>query len=214
MSKHYSVIDRQQSITGQHVDRFISLKEAREVTRDFTLKTDSVISHLFEGVKVAQVLNQEKCHGVRVYHGKHRDGLFKNMHAIIMIGVDEFNNDMADGLILELSTTCPPFCMDMFTDADSDVNKDLWVNAGSFISPELAGQLTDNFTYNIDSNVAYLFSAEKVRQILGQPSCNGLKFYHGESATGEHTLIATGVNRFGKDLRLGQMLTSELISTL
>lgn len=214
MSKRFSVIDHQQTIKGQQVDRFISLKEAREATRNFTLKTDGIISHLYEGIKVSQLLDQEEAYGFRVYHGKHIDGLLKGMHAIVIVSVDKFNNDLPNALILEVSSGCPPYCMDMFSNKDDDLNKNLWMQSGCFISPELADQLTDDFTYNIDGNVAYLFSAEKVRQILAQPSCNGLKFYHGESATGEHTLVAIGVNRFGKDLRLGKMLTSELVSTL
>ncbi len=214
MSKHYSVLDRQQAIVGQQVDRFISLKQARKVTRDFTLKTDGIISHLYEGVKVSRLLDQEEAYGFRVYHGKHIDGLLKGMHAIVLVSVDKFNNDLTNGLILELSSGCPPYCMDMFSNKDDDLNKNLWMQSGSFISLELAGQLTDDFTYNIAGNVAYLFSAEKVRQILEQPGCNGLRFYHGESPAGDHTLIAIGANRFGKDLRLGKMLTSELVNTL
>jgi hypothetical protein len=52
------------------------------------------------------ILAQPGCAGVRFYYGTNPDG----SPAIVLVGIDENNNDLTDGDIVDNHYPCPPFC--------------------------------------------------------------------------------------------------------
>ena len=55
-----------------------------------------------------ELLAQPGCSGVRYYYGLDEDG----KDSLILVGVDKDGNDMANGVLMEFSIPCPPFCGD------------------------------------------------------------------------------------------------------
>ena len=53
-----------------------------------------------------RILNQTGCAGIRMYYGRHPDG----QPALVLVGVDEWGEEMLDGELAERSFPCPPFC--------------------------------------------------------------------------------------------------------
>jgi hypothetical protein len=43
---------------------------------------------------------------MRIYYGMHPDG----QPALVLVGVDEYGEEMLDGELAEKSFPCPPFC--------------------------------------------------------------------------------------------------------
>jgi hypothetical protein len=52
------------------------------------------------------VLAQPGCAGLRFYFGTKPDGSL----ALVLVGMDENEKDMTDGVIVEDFFPCPPFC--------------------------------------------------------------------------------------------------------
>ena len=61
--------------------------------------------HFPKGV-VEQVLTQPGCAGLRFYFGTKPDGTL----ALVLVGMDEHERDITDGVIVEDFFPCPPFC--------------------------------------------------------------------------------------------------------
>lgn len=55
-----------------------------------------------------------------------------------------------------------------------------------------------------DVNAHYV-GRETVEQILKQPGCAGIRFYHAQHPKGHHTLVAVGVDKGGNDMHQGQI---------
>jgi hypothetical protein len=55
---------------------------------------------------VDQILAQTGCAGIRFYFGTKPDGSL----ALVLVGMDENELDMTDGVIVEDHFPCPPFC--------------------------------------------------------------------------------------------------------
>lgn len=52
------------------------------------------------------LLAQPGCVGIRYYYGRKGDG----QDTLIVVGVDKEGNDMTQGVVMEDSFWCPPFC--------------------------------------------------------------------------------------------------------
>lgn len=50
------------------------------------------------------------------------------------------------------------------------------------------------------------FTAKAVRELLEQPGCVGMRYYHGRNAKGERSLLLVGVDADGNDLVDGIVL--------
>jgi hypothetical protein len=61
---------------------------------------------LFLRPELDQLLAQPGCAGLRYYYGRKAEG----EDTLIMIGVDKEGNDMTQGIMLEESFLCPPWC--------------------------------------------------------------------------------------------------------
>jgi len=86
----------------------ISLHEASKLTRKFRRQASvqGVLGHFFGAEAIKRLLAQEGCVGIRVYHALQDDGT----PALVLVGVDAQENDLANGEIVELGKPCPPFC--------------------------------------------------------------------------------------------------------
>ena len=62
--------------------------------------------HFFGKDHYIKILAQTGCVGIRNYHGIDDDG----KKVLIMVGVDEFENDLVDGIIVEKAVGCPKSC--------------------------------------------------------------------------------------------------------
>jgi hypothetical protein len=55
---------------------------------------------------VQQVLDQSGAVGLRIYFGRSEQG----QTDLILVGVDSDGNDLTQGVLMDLSFPCPPFC--------------------------------------------------------------------------------------------------------
>lgn len=55
---------------------------------------------------IDQILAQKGCAGIRFYFGTKTDGSL----ALVVVGIDETEKDMTEGVIIEDHFPCPPFC--------------------------------------------------------------------------------------------------------
>lgn len=62
--------------------------------------------HLFGGETVQQLLEQEGCVAMRIYYALDDNG----QQQLLLVGTDAEGNDLTEGLILDLSSPCPPDC--------------------------------------------------------------------------------------------------------
>jgi hypothetical protein len=60
----------------------------------------------FHKDQVLELLNQPKCVALRIYYGRDEAG----RPTLVLTGMDEADNDLTEGIILELNWPCPPFC--------------------------------------------------------------------------------------------------------
>jgi hypothetical protein len=88
-------------------DHAIGLTEAREmIARYRRAHPGTPGGAAFTKVALDRVLAQQECAGVRLYYGQNPDGT----PSLILVGVDEFGNDLDDGELLVKAFPCPPFC--------------------------------------------------------------------------------------------------------
>ena len=78
----------------------------------------SIRAHFFGSDIINQVLAQDKCVGMRIYYATNDEGVKQ----LLLVGAREDgtniwpdgdsdgDDDAAEGLIVDASTTCPPFC--------------------------------------------------------------------------------------------------------
>ncbi len=63
-------------------------------------------AHMYDKGLVQQILDQQDCDGIRIYHGKQSSG----DQCLVIVGVKANGDDMTDGLILEFGSPCPDNC--------------------------------------------------------------------------------------------------------
>jgi len=85
----------------------IGLTEAREqIGRYKRANPGSISASAFTRVAFERILGQEGCAGIRAYYALRPDGI----PTLVLVGVDEFGNDMDDGELSEETWPCPPIC--------------------------------------------------------------------------------------------------------
>lgn len=88
-------------------DHEISLLEAAEMTANYrTENPEDVKAHYFGKDAIKAILDQTDCVGIRIYYGIDSS---EKKH-LIVVGVDEDENDLYEGLLAERSLACPPYC--------------------------------------------------------------------------------------------------------
>jgi hypothetical protein len=88
-------------------DHRISLVDAAALTkRHRATQPAEEKAGAFHKDQVLELLNQPGCVALRIYYGRHADG----RAALVLAAVDADDNDLTEGLILELHWPCPPVC--------------------------------------------------------------------------------------------------------
>lgn len=93
--------------TGKE-DHQISLEEAIKLVKNFKNKVgeEVVKAHFIGKEAILKVLDQENCVGVRIYYAENDEG----KPELVVVGVNENGKDLVEGLILERTWPCPPYC--------------------------------------------------------------------------------------------------------
>ena len=85
----------------------ITLEEAAAHTRRHReAHIHDIKAGAFHKDQVLELLNQPGCVGLRIYHGRDKEG---NPN-LVLAGIDAADNDLTAGTLLEWSYPCPPFC--------------------------------------------------------------------------------------------------------
>ncbi|MDX2174386.1 MAG: hypothetical protein SFY56_14890 [Bacteroidota bacterium] len=95
------------AFTGNEAEEF-PLETAAEWTRNYreTMKEGEPKAHFFGRNIINRILEQPGCMGIRIYYALDDQG----KKQLIMVGADENENDLFNGIIAEKSFWCPPFC--------------------------------------------------------------------------------------------------------
>jgi len=86
-------------------DHKIAITEARELV-DRRRRAAEQPAGAFKREALERILDQTGCAGIRIYYGMHPDG----QPALVLVGVDQYGEEMLDGELAERSYPCPPFC--------------------------------------------------------------------------------------------------------
>lgn len=86
----------------------VTLKQASDWTTEYrsTISPGDTIAQFYGRDKIEQILDQEGCMGIRIYHGIDEDG----KRILILVGADRNEDDMETGVIVEKGNSCPPYC--------------------------------------------------------------------------------------------------------
>lgn len=91
---------------GKTAGSIIDLKEAIELTANFRSENPNGIkAHLIDASLVRKVLDQEGCINLRIYNGYDK---IEQKICPIIIGVNKYDEDMTEGIILDHMYKCPP----------------------------------------------------------------------------------------------------------
>lgn len=86
----------------------ITLNEAINYTHSFQNENPKAIKSYFVGSeKLALILEQKNCIGVRIYNGYDTK---TNKENRVLVGVDTSGEDMSTGVIVEELSPCPTAC--------------------------------------------------------------------------------------------------------
>lgn len=86
----------------------ISLSEAISFTHKYQDKHPSSAKAFYVSKnKLNEILNQEKCVGIRIYNGF---DIAENKENRVLVGVDNQNEDLTEGIIIERLNVCPKYC--------------------------------------------------------------------------------------------------------
>jgi hypothetical protein len=86
-------------------DHKVTITEARDLV-DRRRRAAEQPAGAFKREALERILGQTGCVGMRIYYGMHPDG----QPALVLVGVDEYGEEMLDGELAERSFPCPPFC--------------------------------------------------------------------------------------------------------
>jgi|694.fasta_scaffold03216_3 hypothetical protein len=86
----------------------ITLAEGAEMTANYraTINVGDTIGHAVGKNLVNAILNQTGCMGMRIYYAINE----KDEKQIVLVGVDENGDDLAQGIIVDRVPNCPPVC--------------------------------------------------------------------------------------------------------
>lgn len=92
----------------------IELSTAAQWTKNYREKISSenhegqkIKAHFFGRKILQEILDQEGCMGIRMYHANDDNG----QKQIILVGATADGEDMVEGTIADKSTFCPPDCV-------------------------------------------------------------------------------------------------------
>ena len=84
----------------------ITLADGAALTKEHRQRNPGALKGHFFGKEIlGQILDQEGCVGIRMYHGQDGDG----NRQLVLVGADEYEDDMLD-LVGDISAPCPNKC--------------------------------------------------------------------------------------------------------
>jgi len=95
------------AFTGNE-DHSILIEEASALTSRYRaqLTMGGKIGGFFGKAAIESILDQQDCVGIRYYYGLTEE----DEQVLVLIGVDEDENDLVEGVVCEFSVACPPNC--------------------------------------------------------------------------------------------------------
>ncbi|MDP2159749.1 MAG: hypothetical protein Q8K02_04660 [Flavobacterium sp.] len=92
----------------QNSGEVITLSEAQNLVRDFQTVHPQEIKAFYVGSNLLKaIMEQEGCIGLRIYNAYDDQSKTKT---VVLVGVDEDENDMKEGVIVDKTFRCPPTC--------------------------------------------------------------------------------------------------------
>jgi len=92
----------------QNSGEVITLSEAQNLVRNFQANNPEENKAFYVGSNhLKAIMEQEGCIGVRIYNAYDDQSKTKT---VVLVGVDENENDMKDGVIVDRTSKCPPNC--------------------------------------------------------------------------------------------------------
>ncbi|MDO8667233.1 MAG: hypothetical protein Q7J79_11510 [Gemmatimonadales bacterium] len=197
-------------------DHHIQLADAARMTRRFReTRLNDEKGGAFHAAQVKELLDQPDCSALRYYHALEEDG----RTTVVLVGVDARNDDLWDGVLLEVSIPCPPYCglPNELTASERPKGKQPYravplalPKRDHHITLDAAATMTRRYREAFGDRVkggAYL--APQVRELLAQRDCLALRYYYALEAAKE-TLILVGVDPEGADLTDGVLLETTI----
>jgi hypothetical protein len=87
----------------------ISIADAAAMTRKWREQSPKAAkAGAFHADQVRELLTQPGCVALRIYNGVNDAGETQ----LILVGVNDKDQDMTGGVLLEFTFLCPPFCSD------------------------------------------------------------------------------------------------------
>ncbi len=104
------------AFTGNEAEEF-PLATAAQWTKNYreTITPGDTIAHFFGKNIINDILAQDGCMGIRIYYALDENG----KKQLIIVGANQNEDDIYQGIIAERSSSCPPFC-----DSGNPLNQD------------------------------------------------------------------------------------------
>lgn len=85
----------------------ITITEGSAWTKTYQSRNEGKVKAHFYGInKLNEILTQPGCQGIRIYRAIDDNGA----DCLVLVGSDEDENDMTDGVLIEMGVKCPPRC--------------------------------------------------------------------------------------------------------
>lgn len=100
---------KKKKLKGRLKDHEITINVAANLTANYrAAQTEDVyVKAQFFGKDALQaMLNESNSQGIRMYYGLSDLGVPR----LVLVGVDQYGNDMCDGIVLDRGLECPPEC--------------------------------------------------------------------------------------------------------
>ena len=210
-------IAKKRSFNGNQ-GRFIKPEAAAKLTAAFRLAyPQSLRGHVFGQIKVRQLLTQDRCAGIRMYHGLAR----RTGEVLVLVGVDVEGRDLTSGLILDTSVPCPSYCDTLSVLAPRNLTIGRGAcsiraiqfsgEEGEYVPVLSAAKWTAQFRkLNGDSIKAHFLGRKKLEAVLAQRGSVGLRIYNALDKKKARELVIVGVTRDNRDMTQGLILNTSV----
>jgi|GEM_PF-874126 len=148
-----------------------------------------------------QLLDQEGCQGLRLYHATKAD----DTNTFVLVGVNSEGADMTNGLVADEMMKCPPhqYASILVAEPAEQILPPV-LPAGAIIPLDKAVDLTKRYHATHAGNVrAGYFSAYVYRELLAQEGCIGIRIYKGLKEGNQECFVLVGVSNEGADMTDG-----------
>jgi hypothetical protein len=198
--------------------RFIKPTVAAELTADFRgAYPQSLRGHVFGHTKLRELLSQDGCVGLRIYHGLGRG----KGEVLVLVGVDRNGGDLTAGRILDVSVPCPSYCDTLSVLAPRNLTASRIAcsikaiqfsgNEGDYVQLSSAAKWTAQFRETNRASIkAHFFGRKKLEALLAQPHCVALRIYNALDKTKARELVIAGVTADNRDMTEGLVLDGSI----